>query len=137
MKSGLSQGVANAPFYDQASRTIACMAKEIHASKNQVEDLISAGFYIIAPQKQIRRGIFEKNLDIIYVNQIVKKRIKQYEKRKDDYEELLNWRENYFDPLLHRISLKSISYESLIEKLDLKAKPAVEQFYQSCLDCNL
>ena len=60
MKSGLSQGVKNSPFYDQASRTIACMAKEIQELKNQVENLTSTGFYIVAPQKQILRGIFEK-----------------------------------------------------------------------------
>ena len=137
MKSGLSQGVKNSLFYDQASRTIACMAKEIQESKNQVDDLISTGFYIVAPQKQIQRGIFEKNLDIDYISQTVDKRIKQYEQRKDDYKELLYWQKEYFDPLLSQISLKSLSYESLIENLDREAKPAVKQFYQSCLDYNL
>ena len=88
IKSGLSQRVTNSPFYDQASRTITCMAKEIQESKNQIEALYSTGFYIVAPQKQIRRGIFEKNLDIDFISQTVDKRIKQYEQRKEDYEEL-------------------------------------------------
>jgi hypothetical protein len=137
MRSGLSKGVTNAPFYDQASRTIACMAREIQESKNQVENRLFTGFYIIAPRKRIQEGIFKRNLDIATISEKVKKRVDQYEERKDDYAELLYWQKNYFDPLLHKISLKSISFESLIENLDREVKTSVEQFYQSCIDFNL
>ena len=58
MFSPLSKKVSNAPNYDQATRTVACMAKTIEFSGREVDELDSVGFYVVAPKEQIEGHLF-------------------------------------------------------------------------------
>jgi len=62
MSSPLSGSVTNAPGYDQAARSVACMAKTIENSKIKPVSLKSLGFYVLAPQSQIEKELFADHL---------------------------------------------------------------------------
>ena len=57
MFSELGKRVKNAKDYDQAARTVACIAWVIRQSNRSVKDFTSLGFYVIAPQEQITKAI--------------------------------------------------------------------------------
>src|SRR4051812_9976862 len=49
----LSAGVKNAPYYDQAARTVACVAEVLRRAGREPEQVESLAYVVIAPQARI------------------------------------------------------------------------------------
>lgn len=136
--SPLSSGVKNVSNYDQAARTIACMAKTIEESKLEVENLESIGFYITAPQSQVEAGIFSEQVEKDNIRVKVSNRIQRYIDDEDHHKKLSNWFHEYFNPMLDVIKIGAISYETLLKslKINLETKDLIQKYYDRCLEYN-
>jgi hypothetical protein len=133
MFSHLSKGIKNAKYYDQAARTVACMAWTISQSNRSVDDFGSLGFYVVAPQEQIEKGIFSKQMDKSSIEEKVERRIKSYADDIDCFNELQNWYHESFIPVLELTSVDCVSWESAVDEI---AEDSVRVFYERCLKFN-
>jgi hypothetical protein len=139
MSSGLSGGTRRAAAYDQAARTVACMAKTIERGRITLSNLDSVGFYLIAPEEQLRHGVFEKQMARENVVEKVRLRMEEYEKDEVKTRQLKEWFEGAFQPLIRRIDLCCWSWEvavSIIAQTDAEAGKQVQAFYDQCIACN-
>lgn len=137
--SPLSTGVKNDSNYDQAARTVACMAKTIEESRINIEDLKSAGFYVTAPQSQLDKGVFDEKIEKNSIKRKVSARIHGYTEDEDHHSKLMNWYREYFEPTLDSIKIDTLSYENMInniQNIDQVTKERIQQYYQYCLDYN-
>lgn len=145
MSSLFSQGTTNAPDYDQAARTVACMATIIEQSHIPLSNFPakSLGFYLIAPDKQMRRGFFEKQMTPESIKEKVLNRIKRYEEkgRTEDVKRLNSWYEEMCEPLTRQIDLGCCSWEEAIKRItqtNSEAGKQIHTFYNRCLtECGL
>jgi hypothetical protein len=128
--SHLSSGVAHAKYYDQAARTVACMAETIKRARLEPSKLDRLDFIVLAPQASIEKGIFSIEMDPDSIRSKVQKRTSAYDGQ------LENWYRKHFEPTLERIRLHSLSWESALEWVSDK-KPMIandlSQYYQRCL----
>ena len=85
MYSSLSGGTKNAPFYDQTARIVACMAATLERSQKSVSDFESIGFYVMAPDSQIKQGVFGEQMTRKSIVEKVQRRIEQYQEDRDDF----------------------------------------------------
>ena len=76
--SRLSKGVKNAEDYGQAARNVACVAHTIQVAGLEPRALGSLGFYVVAPEQQIRAGVFEDFVTKEQIRSQVKARVAQY-----------------------------------------------------------
>jgi len=130
MFANLSRGTTNAPYYDQAARSVACIAWEISQSKRQVDDFESLGFYVIAPRKQIVDDVFSSQVNKSSIKEKVEHRISVYAVDDKKYAELQTWQKDSFIPVLERIDLRCIPWETIIDKID---DPDIRNFYRRCI----
>ena len=129
--SGLSAGTTNAADFDQAARNVACMAYMIGAANVPVGQLERIGFYVIAPEAQIASGAFGSLVTKESVRAKVVARVAQYEGDLDD------WRRTDFEPLIEKIDLKVMSWESILEVMRESPEAAgMREFYGECLRFN-
>ncbi len=133
MEKPLSPGVTNEPDYDQAARTVACMAWTIYESNRPVDDLESLGFYVIAPEDRIRKGIFEAEMRKSSIEEKVKNRKNRYRKDEVKYQELQKWFEDFFIPTLERIDIECISWKETINRIGNRS---IWSFYEQCREFN-
>src|SRR6185437_10906832 len=49
----LSAGVRNAPYFDQAARTVACMAEALRRAGREPEALRDLAFLVVAPRSRV------------------------------------------------------------------------------------
>ncbi len=132
MFSRLSRGITKAKYYDQAARTMGCMAWTIFQSDRSGSDFESLGFYVVAPEEQISRGVFSAQVDKSSIRKKVERRVSAYEED-DHYGELETWFEAAFLPTLEQTDIRCVSWESAIEQLD---DSSIREFYQRCLKFN-
>ncbi len=130
MFSTLSKGTTNAPNYDQATRIVACIAWAIKQANRTAEDFESLGFYVFAPSDQINRGVFSSQVDKYSIKEKVEHRISAYAVHTKKYAELLTWQKDFFVPVLERIDLRCIPWETIIDKID---DPDIRNFYSRCI----
>lgn len=139
MFSSLAGGIRNASFYDQAARTVACMASIVDRHRKSVSDFESIGFYTVAPDSQIRLGVFAEQMRRESVVETVLRRIEQYEEDRESHTRLQSWFQNALDPLIKRIDLRCWSWENAVEAI-VAARPdeghTIEEFYRRCLKYN-
>lgn len=139
MYSPLSRGIKNADFYDQAARTVACMATTLERSHKSVNDFDSIGFYVIAPKDQINRNIFTTQMTRENISAKVLRRIKMYRKEKKYYPSLQSWFQDAFDPLIKKIDLDCWSWETALEniyKTNTDEGTLFKDFYERCKKYN-
>lgn len=141
MFSGLSPGTKNAPGYNQAARTIACMAHTLEKAEQFPHELETVGFFVIAPQAQIKKGIFDDAIDPDSIREAVDNRIAQFSD--DAHKVLEEWQRKWFEPLLLKMtdqeSLTCIAWEALLEVLSKnqsKYYEGINQFYSDCKSHN-
>ena len=91
MFSKLSPGVINARYYNQAARSLACMAEMIRRVDRPPRLFNCLGFYVLAPEEQIVAGIFKSQTDAKNVHDTVKRRISEYGGEKDQWLEGRDW----------------------------------------------
>ena len=129
--STLSAGTKNAPDYDQAARNVACMAHMLEIAGVDVKTVDRLGFYVIAPDPQINAGVFG---DLVTKESIYRKvaaRIAQYQRQWDA------WLNGIFEPVLQRIDLSVLSWESILNVLPNNDEASrVREFYSLCLKFN-
>lgn len=144
MKSPLTKGTKNASYYDQAARTVACMAEALSKKDLCGKDIDHISFLVIAPREKIISAKKERKPDglssLVKKENIegkVKDRVVEYKegsdkfnKQEHKYESYLAWHENYFKPLLELMNIELVSWESEITKLP-DSDPVME-FYEKC-----
>ena len=139
MFSLLTRGIKNAHFYDQATRTVACISWTIEQSNRSVKDFESLAFYIITPHEQIRKGLFSEQMSKSSIREKMEWRIETYSIDDETYTKLRMWQNDFFNPLLTRIDLCCISWESAIEAIKAANSthgPVIRDFYNRCLKFN-
>jgi hypothetical protein len=140
MGSRLSKGVSNAPDYDQAARSVACMAEVISLSDADLTSIERLGFCAITPEYPDGHSVLEdfvSKLGIQSIEAKVRNRVGQYEDKCRVKKE--KWLEDSFLPVLKCIELKLLTWESVINeigKVDGSAAESVMDFYEQCLRFN-
>jgi hypothetical protein len=133
MSSALSPGVKNAAFYNQAARNVACIAEILRRGGRSPDQFHQIGFYVLAPQDAIDEGRFSPEIQRDNIDIIVKKRVQQYDGRKD------SWFQEWFTPLLTRIDVDCISWESILAVIESHGDEGAAKlrgFYESCRKYN-
>jgi hypothetical protein len=133
MLSPLSPGITNARYYDQAARSVACMAEAISLSGVELGQIDNIGFYVLAPKASIDKGTFDRYLSKSSLQEKVHRRVSAYEGK------FKGWLKNSFHPTLDVIQIESLSWEYILNwistnKTDIKND--LEQYYQLCLEFN-
>lgn len=134
LSSKLSKDVKHAPFYDQASRNVACMAEVIHRQNASQSQFCELGFYVLSPKVQIDAGIFTRELEKTNIFEMVTKRTRQYNGERDE------WFAECFVPFLQKITIRAIAWEEILSVVcnrDPEHGSALVDFYQHCLRYNL
>jgi hypothetical protein len=129
----LSAGVKNAPYFDQAARTVACMAEVLRRAgrdPNQVDDL---AFLIVAPQARIDDGAFAWDASHDAIRRKVRRRVEDYAGERDA------WLHDWFEPTLRRLEIRCLGWEELIEAIAFHSPVTgqfLDSFYGRCLHFN-
>jgi hypothetical protein len=83
--SRLSSGVKNARYFNQAARYVACMAELIHRANLKPGEMKQLAFFIFAPGEQIDAGIFSTQSSPDNIDEMVKRRVSEYNGEKDSW----------------------------------------------------
>ena len=130
MFAPLSSGVSHARYFDQAARTVACVAEVLKRANRHPSELSRLGFYVLAPRSQVDQGIFNKKMDRDSIRQKVERRVELYEGRKDQ------WFADWFEPTLQQIEIALVAWEDVIgtiRELDPSSAGSIEEFYKQCV----
>jgi hypothetical protein len=137
--SKLSKGIKNFKNYDQAARTVACMAETLSIGKRKINDLSRLAFYVVAPERQLKfEPTFQTFLQKDSIRIKVRKRIKAYSDP-IDAENKNGWLETWFLPALERIEIQCLTWEEIIAYIqsnDRRNGDALLEFYEKCLVLN-
>lgn len=129
--SGLSAGTKNAPDYDQAARNVACIAHMVGTSRVELKAIDRLGFYVLAPAGQIEAGVFGSLVTKESIYRKVAARVTQYQGAWD------LWFRETFEPVLDRVRVAVLSWESVLEVLPGGAEASgIREFYVLCLQFN-
>jgi hypothetical protein len=129
----LSAGVKNSPGYDQAARSVACIAEVLRRAERDPEDMESLGFVIIAPRARIDDGVFAWEVAADSIRAKVRRRVMEYGGERDA------WFRDWFEPTLDRVEVHALSWEDLVEVVAFHDPPAgqfIDSFYGQCLRYN-
>jgi hypothetical protein len=137
--STLSKGIKNFKNYDQAARTVACMAETLSIGKRPINDRSRLGFYVIAPERQLKfEPTFQTFLHKDSIRIKVRKRIKAFSDPADAATKN-RWLETWFLPALESIDIQCITWEEIISYIhsnDRRNGDALLEFYEKCLALN-
>ena len=131
--SGLSKGVTHAKYYDQAARSVACIAEVLKRADRKPNSFSRIGFYVLAPRDQIKSRTFSRLLDKQSIKHKVTRRISPYKSERDD------WVKEWFTPMLEVIDIQSISWEAVLDIInenDSKIGDSLSEYYAQCLTFN-
>jgi hypothetical protein len=133
MYSGLSSGVTHAKYYDQAARSVACMAEVLSRADRKPQSFSQLGFYVLAPKDQIKSRTFSRHLGKQSIKDKVNRRISAYDGKRDA------WFKEWFKPTLEIIDIRSISWEAILEIIserESKTGGSLNEYYSQCLTFN-
>ncbi len=131
--SPLAAGVKNAPFYDQAARTVACMAEVLRRAERDACDLDVLEFLLLAPRVRIDDGAFTWTANVDSIRRKVRRRIEDYAGERDEW--FLHW----FEPTLRHLDVRCLSWEDVLDVIafhDPVAGQSLDAFYGRCLKHN-
>lgn len=134
MFSKLSSGVKNASYFNQAARTVACVAELICRAQISPSSFERIGFFVVAPESQINDGVFAEHIDPERVRSVVCRRVAEYQAPEKD-----KWLGDWFIPTLENIRIREISWEELvglINQSDSAFGAQTNAFYKKCLEYN-
>lgn len=134
MFSKLSSGVKNARYFDQAARNVACIAEVLGRANVDPLTVRSLGFFVVAPQSRIDESIFDRQMDLEGMREVVGRRVAEYG---DD--EKQSWYENTFIPVIDAATIRCISWEeilNLVSQSDSQFAVELADFYSRCLEFN-
>ncbi len=126
----LSSGTANAKYFDQAARNVACMAEVIARAGQEPSSLDRLEFVVLAPQYSIEKGTFTDEMKRSSIEEKVRMRVDAYDGDLD------GWLEQSFTPLMEVLELRALSWENAITWIR-EHKPSVadqlSEYYDLCL----
>lgn len=134
MFSKLSSGVKNASYFNQAARNVACIAEVIRRAQIPPNEFTRIGFCVIAPESQIKDGVFVEQMAPEKIRAVVKQRVSEYQEPEKDL-----WFEEWFMSTMDRIQIREISWEeiiSLVKQFDSTYGADINAFYEKCLEFN-
>ena len=129
----LSPGVTNAPYYDQAARSVACIAEVLRRAGRDPAEMDDLGFLILAPRARIDDGIFAWDSAPSAIRAKVHRRAEEYGGERDE------WLRDWFEPTLSRVDIRSLAWEDIIEAIAFRSPEAgqvIDAFYGKCLRFN-
>jgi hypothetical protein len=129
----LSAGVRNAPYYDQAARSVACIAETLRRVERYPEEMDDLAFLVLAPQARLDDGIFEWDLALDAIRRKVRRRVEDYAGERD------KWFRDWFEPTWRRLEVRSLSWEDVIDTIafhNLEDGHVLDSFYGQCLRFN-
>lgn len=130
MFSGFSAGTKNAPAFNQAARSVACVAEVLRRAGRSPLKIDILAFHVLAPASQITLGRFDPFLEKNSIRTQVAKRAADYDGTLDA------WLASWFLPTMDKIEIRAISWEELIRDIT-HVDPYGRQlndFYQHCLE---
>ncbi|WP_169973069.1 hypothetical protein [Tautonia rosea] len=133
MFSRLSAGVKNAPWYDQAARTVACMAEILRRADRHPIELDHLAYVLIAPRKRIDESVFADEMARGAILRKVRRRVEDYAGTRDE------WFRDWFVPTIRQLDLVCLAWEELIETIafhDPASGQEFDAFYNACLFFN-
>jgi hypothetical protein len=133
MYSGLSSGVTHAKYYDQAARSVACIAEVLSRADRKPISFSQLGFYVLAPKDQIISRTFSRQLEKRSIKDKVNRRISCFKGERDD------WFKDWFTPTLEVIEIQSLSWETVLDVVrenDSNTGGSLKSYYQHCLNFN-
>jgi hypothetical protein len=133
MFSKLSPRVTHAAYFDQAARSVACMAEVLRLKEISPADMSNLGFYVLAPRVQIDEGIFEEEMSRESIKTKVERRVAEYKGEKNQ------WFAEWFHATMQNIEMGCVSWEDLLRDVadhDSDSAQEIEQFYKKCLKFN-
>jgi hypothetical protein len=131
MYSPLSSSVKNAPYYDQAARTVACIAESLRLAARHPDQMNGIGFYVLAPQEQIDGNVFTEELNVHSLEGKVRRRVGQCQGGDTGQ----RWLNDWFLPLMQKIDIVPMAWQSVISAIrasDPETGNAIGQFYEYC-----
>ncbi|WP_435015920.1 hypothetical protein TA3x_003477 [Tundrisphaera sp. TA3] len=129
----LSSGIRNALYYDQAARSVACMAEVLRRAGRPPESMTDLAFLIVAPRDRIDDGVFSRDLSAEAIRRKVRRRVDAYAGDRDA------WYRDWFEPTLIRADLRCLAWEDVVETIafhDPVAGQFIDSFYGKCLRFN-
>jgi len=129
----LSAGVRNAPYYDQAARSVACIAEALCRAGRDPADLDDLAFLVIAPQARVDDGVFAWDTAADAIRRKVRRRVEDYAGERDA------WFRDWFEPTLARIDVRCLSWEDVVEVIAFHSPESgqvIDSFYGKCLRFN-
>jgi hypothetical protein len=131
--SPLSPNVKNADYYDQCARNVACVAETLCRAGHSPDAIDPLAFYVLAPASQIDAGVFATEIQKTSIQHKVKRRVDAYGGFHD------SWFTDSFLPLLERIDVQSLSWETVIGHIhahDPDFGDQIRAYYHKCLEFN-
>jgi hypothetical protein len=131
--SKLSSGVTHARYFDQAARTVACMAEVLNRADRSPNALTHLAFYALAPESQISAGVFGSKMTKESVNSKVLRRVEEYGGERE------SWFREWFKPALESIEMSCLSWKSVIDDIirkDEESGNQITDFYNLCKQFN-
>lgn len=123
MFSGLSTGIKRSAGYDQAARTVACMAAILKRANVAPQGINRLAFYVVAPQSQIQADKFGSLVTKSSIVKAVEARVAAYDGERDE------WLKNWFRPTLELAEVKLVAWEAVLSD----ASAEMKAFYANCL----
>lgn len=137
--SGLSTGTKRARDFDQAARNVGCMAETLRKVGRRPLSLYnSLGFFVLAPESQIRDGVFSVQMNKGGIRKRLRERVQMYD-GEPTYNELQKWLDEWALPLVDRMELSCCSWESVIDRVSVthpEYGASLREFYKLCLKYN-
>jgi hypothetical protein len=137
MFAGLSTGVTNADYLDQAARTVACMAEVLRRAERPASEMSRLGFCVLAREREVEKGSFDEYMDQESMSTNVGRRVTEWLAEHDDDKK--QWHSDWFQPLLGEVQPRVLTWEQVaatIDEHDAPAGEAIGVFYDRCLQYN-
>ncbi|WP_406694522.1 hypothetical protein V5E97_25960 [Singulisphaera sp. Ch08] len=129
----LSTGVRNAPYFDQAARSVACIAEVLRRAGRPAESMDDLALLILAPQARVEDGVFAWDAAPEAIRRKVRRRVEDYAGERD------TWFREWFEPTWRRVDIRCLSWEEIIEVIAFhrpEAGQVIDSFYGRCLHYN-
>jgi len=133
MFSPLSKGTKRVVSFDQAARSVACIAETLRRGQRSPDSMVLLSFVVVAPASQIAANVFTDKLTPDSIKQKVTLRVEGYEGQRDA------WMKDWFLPTLAKVKIRSFSWEDVIQcvsRVDDEYGHELQRFYSNCLKYN-
>jgi hypothetical protein len=135
MFSKLSNGTTKAPTYDQAARSVGCIAHMLSQLGKPVESIPSLGFFVFAPESEISHPGLRDKMQKDSIRKGLKERVASF-RSETCFQSMSEWLERWALPTVDRIQLGLCSWESLLDNAAQSCGQQYEslrEFYERCL----